>query len=187
MDIMYNYYLEPLIYCRNPRQRSQTSPIPECEPIWLPYTDIPSCEDEYCCFDRNLWPWPKDEWKASIGCPSCGLVTVYTEESVLWEPIEYDAPGIIHSDTTCVSVQFKCSRSDCGVPVKFFTTIDERTTVAKQQLLEKLHRGFFSGLCPLGDRFYPLPQNLYLIDDQIGAIPSDPSLIYRKAPPAWHK
>jgi hypothetical protein len=182
-------YLEPLIYCRNPRQSEGRPRIPECEPIVLPYSGIPSSEngdeDDYAFW--RIRPWPLGEWKANIGCPSCGLVAVYTSDHIHWDRTWYDAPGVIYSDATCVSVQFRCSRKDCASVIKFFTTIDERTTACREKLLDKLCQGFFSGLCSQGDRFFALSRNQYLIDDQIEAIEADGSLVYNTVPPVWLK
>ncbi len=171
------YYDEPVIGCgsgdgtpERPRYCEAIvlpfQPLPISSGMQMPGDPIPEKTDEYQA------RWPPDDWRATIGCPSCGIILQYDARAVSWQRACFDESGNYFSDTTCYRIEFECARKDCRVPVRFHTVLSDRipTEVA---LRATLRTDFFHGNCSAGHPLLRIPQELYRVSRVMEAIPKD--------------
>jgi hypothetical protein len=99
--------------------------------------------------------WPPKYFEVNVGCPECGLVSLYTEPCLLWIPSQTQdhdqAQENPYSNAAWWLVEFDCAEQNCGIHVEFLAVTHGGETIG--DLLEKLSRGDYVGKCKKGHAY----------------------------------
>lgn len=172
MDIIRAYW-QPVVQCKD-RDRAHMP----CADIVLPYPNLPG-------IGNDQPGWPPREWRTALACHSCGLVSVYSAWDVQWHRAPSEGLGQFRSDTVCFRVEGECGQGDCRSPTKWHTEAGDRSREGVDWLRAKIARGFFHGRCARGHALGVAPISRYRLTEELGPIPSDPSLTPDTAVPWW--
>jgi len=135
-DEEYFRYAAPMMTCLNPRNSSLGINYADfdnaCQNIPLPFPILPAA-------GGGLPGWPPDGWSKNFACIDCGHVYVYAKADVYWVTVPKLSAGQFRNETNCFSVELRCGRKGCAIPVKFHIEIFDKT---EDDLKRDIRKGF---------------------------------------------